>query len=134
MYIYTIKTSPIPHIKKSPIPHFTANRGSFVWKWRNMNQNFPAYRGSPFIETPLIEVALYWQLNRSWNLIGQNYVCRGTLIVVFFDTQFTHLIRPIKLESCILRKLCNLIDHGQHNRKVWKYAYGKLQNIHSVDL
>ena len=24
-----------------------------------MDQNFPAYRGSPFIETPLIEVALY---------------------------------------------------------------------------
>ena len=26
--------------------------------------------------------------------------------------------RPIKLGSCILRKLCNLIGHGQHNRKV----------------
>ena len=24
-----------------------------------MDENFPAYRGSPFIETPLIEVALY---------------------------------------------------------------------------
>ena len=28
---------------KIKVPHFPANRGSFVWKWTNMYQNFPAY-------------------------------------------------------------------------------------------
>ena len=47
----------------SPIPHFPSYRGPFVWKCANMGQNFPVYRGSPFIETPLIEVVLYSERN-----------------------------------------------------------------------
>ena len=38
-----------------------------------MDQNFPAYRGSPFIETPLIEVALYYVVYSNTLICG--FVC-----------------------------------------------------------
>ena len=43
---------------RSLIPHFSANRGSFVWKLTKWTK-ISSLIGSPFIETPLIEVELY---------------------------------------------------------------------------
>ena len=49
-----------------------------------MDQNFPAYRGSPFIETTLIEVALYHSNdNVSENILVENTVYMWLIYVLY---------------------------------------------------
>ena len=57
---------------KSPIPHFPVYRGKLEWQWTKMAQNCPTYRGSPFIETPFIEVPLYSNLMFNWPIRKQS--------------------------------------------------------------
>ena len=77
---------------RSPIPHFPVYRGPFVWKWIKKVQNSPTYRGSPFIETPLIEVPLYHGYSTSMTVYYLYYWNHGysTSMTVYYLYYWNH--------------------------------------------
>ena len=62
-------------IFRSPIP--------FVWKWTNIDQNYPVHRSSPFIEIPLIQIhnKFEWSIEK-WNLPNPTLVGIRKLVLI----------------------------------------------------
>ena len=66
-----------------------------------MAQNCPTYRGSPFIETPFIEVPLYMELSSSvFNCFNGIHTIRDMIIDLMIDIIVLNLSYFMLCDDC----------------------------------